>query len=620
MRIYPKSLLLAFFFSIFLILPALCQTEEQHAPGVANYQIEVKLDTLKKELRGNETITFVNISTKSVDTLFLHLYPNAFRSETSLFMKESLFPDRIKKEGKYRGYMEIEKVELNSELDISDAKIIQETIMKLPLPKPLTPEDTVRVKMEFSVKLPEVLVRMGYSGKDYMIGQWFPKMAVLEQNGNWNAHQYHFNSEFFADFGSYHVSLTVPLKYVVGATGYLVEERENPDSTKTFNFQAEDVHDFVWVASPDYLVSKKMVDGIEVNFVFKPEHGKDVQRIMDEVEFALKYYNSIFGKYPYNKFTIADAKIGLGGGAMEYPMLVTMVPSNFPPEKIKLDVMVLFHEIAHQWWYGMVASNEFEEAWLDEGFATYSEARALEQRFGLKANLINLWGIDLSEGNFTKLSYLLDPQSDPVVKNSWEFMDYMSYRANVYSKASLLLETLRNCLGEETMDELLKEYFRNYKFKHPRTRDFIQLACKMTGEDLNPLFEQVLFGTGVCDYEVASVKSEPVKSDSAKGQFKTEIKLKRSGEIVIPVDVLIKFENGEIIKQIWDGKERWHKIELVSDSKIESAVIDPEDKVALDININNNSLTTRAEDSAILKLSTQCFFWFETLIHLITSF
>jgi len=613
LKLIPVFLLSFFFFSHSFSL-----AQEQHAPQIASYRIDVKLDTLEKKLWGNEIVTFQNTSNKSVDTLFLHLYPNAFRSDTTIFMRESLFPDRIKKQNKYRGFMEIDKVELSSGLNLTDKKIIDETIMKLPLSVPLSPQESLSLKIQFRVKLPEILVRMGYSGKDFMIGQWFPKMAVLQEDGSWNAHPYHFNSEFFADFGAYDALITVPLKYVVGATGYLVEERENIDSTKTFIFHAEDVHDFAWSASPDYQICKRMVDEIEVDFFYKSEHEQDVKRIMDEVEFALRYFSLSFGKYSYGRFTLVDAKIGLGGGAMEYPTLITISPANFPPEKIRLDALIVFHEIAHQWWYGMVASNEFEEAWLDEGFATYSEERAEEQRFGKTGNLVDLWGIKLNNSNLNKISYLLDPRSDPVVKYSWEFRDYLSYRACVYSKASILLETLRNHLGEEKMDKLLKEYFRRYKFKHPVTKDFIQLASEVTGEDLLSWFEQILFGTGVCDYEVASIESTPPEEENGKGQYRTEVIVRRLGEVIIPVDVVIEFEDGQKIKQTWDGKERWHKIEIETESKIKSAIIDPEDKIALDVNVNNNSLTVSSNDSAIMKLSTQCLFWLESLMHWIT--
>jgi hypothetical protein len=241
------------------------------APAIASYDIEVKLNTENKKLLGKEILSFKNTSKKNVDTLFLHLYPNAFQSDTTIFMKESLFPDRIKKNEDHWGYMEINKIIVDSEYDLTKEKIIDETIMKLPLRKPLLPKNTISLEIEFVVKLPQILVRMGYSGNYFMIGQWFPKMAVLEEDGLWNAHQYHANSEFFADFGTYDISITLPLEYVVDATGYLQEEKTNEDSTKTLVYHAEDVHDFVWVADPNYLISKRMVDGIELVFLYK--HG-----------------------------------------------------------------------------------------------------------------------------------------------------------------------------------------------------------------------------------------------------------------------------------------------------------------------------------------------------------
>jgi hypothetical protein len=593
---------------------------EEHAPQIASYNIEVKLDKENKKLLGKEIITFINTSKKSVDTLFLHLYPNAFQSDTTTFMKESLFPDRIKKKEEYRGYMEIKKINVSSGDDLTEEKIIDETIMKLPLPKLLPSKDTIRLEVEFAVKLPQILFRMGYSGKNFVMGQWFPKMAVLEEDSRWNAHQYHFDSEFFADFGTYDVSITLPLEYVVGATGYLQEEKINQDSTKTLVYHAEDVHDFVWVADPDYLVSKRMVDGIELEFFYKPRHKKKVERIMDAAEFALKYYSSAFGNYHYKKFVIADAEMGIGGGAMEYPMFITISPSELPTDKIKLDELILFHEIAHQWWYGMIASNEFEEAWLDEGFSVYSERKALEEKFGKTANLVNLLGIKIGDKDLAKVGYLLDPQSDIPVKNSWEFQDLLSYQANVYYKASLLLQTLENHLGKEKMQELLKKYFQTYKFKHPKTEDFIQLANEISEEDLNPFFSQFLFGTGVCNYQVASMKSTPLRKEDNLQIYKAEVLLKRLGEVKIPVEVLIEMENGEKIEKIWDGQERWYKIELETKSKIKSAIIDPENKIVLDLDVNNNSLTTKSQDSVIFKLCSQYLFWMETFIQWITAF
>lgn len=605
---------------LFLLLPGRGPGGQDRAPQAASYRIEVKLDTLEKKLWGEEKLIFLNTSTSSVDTLLLHLYPNAFRSDTTILMKESLFPVRIKKAEKYRGSIKIQEVGIKGGTDLTDKKIVEETIMKLPLPHPLPPQKGIELQISFMVKLPEVFVRMGHSGKDFMIGQWFPKMAVLEKDGNWNAHQYHFNSEFFADFGTYEVSITVPPEYVIGATGYLSETRENPDSTKTFVFHAEDVHDFAWVASPDYRISRRSVDETEVSFFYKPEHEDAAGRIMDDAEFALKYYNSSFGRYAYDHLTIVDAKIGVAGGAMEYPTLVTIRPSGLPPDKIHADAMILFHEIAHQWWYGMVASNEFEEAWLDEGFAVYSQRRALEARFGEKGNIANLWGIKINDVDHARFGNLLDLQSDPVVKNSWEFRDYLSHHSQVYFKASLILETLRNCVGEEMMSQLLKEYFRRYRFRHPKTSDFVDLVGEVTGEDFNFFFQQLLYGTGFCDYEVTSIESTPVEGERGKDRYKTDVQFRRLGEVVIPVEVEIELEDGNRIRRVWDGKDRWHRIEIETDCEIKAAVIDPDNKIVLDINLNNNSLTVKSNDSLLMKLFADCLFWLENVMHLITCF
>ncbi len=590
-------------------------------PKIASYRIDVVLDVETKRLSGKENLTFFNFTRHSVDTLFLHLYPNAFSSDSTLLMRESPFFDRIKGKEEYRGLMEIKTIRTSSGLDLTDRKIVHETIMKIPLEVPLPAGQRIELEMEFTVKLPQTLVRMGYSGRDFMIAQWFPKMAVLEKEGSWNAHQYHFNSEFFSDFGDYRVSITLPAEYVVGATGRLEEERENPDSTKTLVFRAEGVHDFAWAASPDYRIARRMVDGTEVAYYHKSDHQEGAGQILDYAEFALKYYGSLFGDYPYPSFTVVDAKIGRGGGAMEYPTLITISPSRFPSQSFHLDALIIFHETAHQWWYGMIASNESEEAWLDEGFAQYSQKRALEERFGPQGNIVDLWWIRLSDIHLTRLGYLLDPQTDPVVTRSWEFRDYLAYRSSVYFKASLILETLMNYLGAERMNRLLREYFNRYRFKHPSTEDFIEVVNGFAGGDTGEWLEELLYGTGVCDYEVKSIESIPAgKGKEESKRYATRVELGRLGQVILPVEVEIELVDGKRIRQWWDGKQRWHRIEIETESKIKSATIDPENRIALEINVNNNSLTLESSDAVMMRLAGECLFWLENWMHWMTCF
>ena len=590
-------------------------------PRIASYQIDVSLDVETKTLQGEEELTFFNSTRQSVDTLFLHLYSNAFRSDSTTLMRESLFPRQVTGSQEYRGGIDVQSIVTSSGLDLTERQVVDETILKLPLADPLLPGNTIELKIGFSVKLPRTLIRMGYSGDDFMIAQWFPKMAVLQEDGKWNAHQYHFNGEFFADFGDYRVSITLPMEYVVGATGNLIEERMNTDSGKTCVFRAEGVHDFAWAASPDYQVERRTVGGIDVAFFYKPEHRQSAKRILDEAEFALKFYGSLFGEYRYPYFTLVDAKVGRGGGAMEYPTLITLQPSTRPPDRLHMDALIVFHETAHQWWYGMVASNEFEEAWLDEGFAEYSQRRALEERFGVSGNLIDLWQLQINDLQLSKLGYLLGPQTDPVITRSWEFEDYWSYRSAVYYKASLILETLRNYLGTDEMDRLLKEYFRRFQFKHPNTQDFLGVVTELAGESVTEWLEPLLHGTGICDYEVKSIESVPVSGvEEESDTYTTMIELRRLGEVVLPVEVEIELDNGQKIKENWDGRQRWHRIEIRTDSRIKSATIDPENKIAVEMDVNDNSLVLKFQDTVMMKLAGECLFWLENWMHWITCF
>jgi hypothetical protein len=606
---------------VLLSSPSTATAKEAATPKIASYRIDVVLDVETKRLSGKEKLTFFNSTQNSVDTLFFHLYPNAFSSDSTILMKESPFFDRIKGKEEYRGWMDIETIKTSSGLNLTDVRIINETIMKFPLEDPLPAGQSIELEMDFTVKLPQTLVRMGYLSRDFMIAQWFPKMAVLENEGGWNAHQYHFNGEFFADFGDYRVSITLPEEYVVGATGRLEEERVNADSTRTLVFRAEGVHDFAWAASPDYQTARRMVGVTEVTYYYKPDHQEGAEQILDYAEFALKYYGSLFGDYPYPGFTVVDAKIGRGGGAMEYPTLITISPSRFPSRSFHLDALIILHETAHQWWYGMVASNETEEAWLDEGFVEYCQRRALEERFGPQGNLVNLWWIKLSDIQITRIGYLSDPQTDPVVTKSWEFRDYLAYRSSVYLKASLILETLMNYLGTERMNRLLREYFNRYKFKHPRTEDFIRVVNEFAGEDTGEWLEGLLYGTGVCDYEMKSIESVPVVGGKEEPKrYVTRVELGRLGQVILPVEVEIELMDGNKIRQRWDGKQRWHRIEIETESKIKSATIDPESKIALEINVNNNSKTQESSDAVMMKLAGECLFWLENWLHWMTCF
>jgi aminopeptidase N len=235
--------------------------------------------------------------------------------------------------------------------------------------------------------------------------------------------------------------------------------------------------------------------------------------------------------------------------------------------------------------------------------------------------VINLWQLKVNDTDLTRLGYLLGPQADPVVTRSWEFEDYLSYRCTVYFKASLILETLRNYLGPQRMDQLLREYFRLFQFKHPSTRDFLAVVDELEGEELTDWLEPLFYKTGICDYQLKSIGSVPVNEmDEEHETYKTTVELRRLGEVVLPVEVEIELDDGKRIRKKWDGKERWHRMEMRTDSKIKSALLDPENKMAIEIDVNNNSLMRDSSDKVMMKLAAECLFWLENWMHLITCF
>ena len=587
---------------------------------VASYQINVTLDTEEKKLDGDEIVTFNNISDSRLDTLYLHLYPNAFRDEKTTFMKECprWFRRKVARRGKW-GYMDIGNVEIAGGVVLTDSLIIDETVMKVPLPQSVLPGDEIGLLVEFTVQLPKVIARMGYRGNHYSIGQWFPKMCAIRSDGSWVAHQYHCNSEFFANFGTYDVSITLPEEFIVGATGYLQDEAVDDVGMKTVRYHAEAVHDFYWEADPDFTVTTEIFDDVEVSFLCRPTYKKKIPRVMETARAALKYFGEWYGIYPYKKLVITDSETGPGGGGMEYPMIVAVEFSWLLPKSIRFEEAVLIHEIGHQWWYGVVASNEFEEAWLDEGINTYSTRKALEALYGERDNFINVFGLVISERQYERGTYLMKPKSDPIVRDSWEFENFLSYTATVYSKASFMLETLERYLGRDVMGEILKTYYQRFSFRHPTTEDFIASAEEVSGQDLDWFFEPWLHGTDICDYAVTWIESEEVDEDSTSQRYKTKVKVERFGELVMPVDVLIELKDGEIITKDWDGVDRWIELEMETDSKIKSAVVDPENKIVLDVNVNNNGMTTASQDLALFKIGSRLLFAWETLIQCLTG-
>jgi len=325
----------------------------------------------------------------------------------------------------------------------------------------------------------------------------------------------------------------------------------------------------------------------------------------------------------------------LGAGGMEYPTLFTSMGSWFIPKGLRMPEMVTIHEFGHGYWYGMVASNEFEEAWLDEGINSYSEVKAMNHYYGNDRSMADLGAVKISDLVYSRLAILGLAKLDPIMTNSWEFYSGASYGANVYAKAALTLLTLEGYLGEEVMAEVMKAYFERWKFKHPKSEDFFAVAEEVSGQDLDWFFDQFFKTPGQLDYSVRRIRSteiddpqgffngELVEPDETKDRpeekmYKNEVVIRREGDLYFPQEILIVFANGEEIRETWDGRERWKRFEYIKPFKLKMAQIDPENKIPLDINLMNNSRLLQPNKIPILKHALEITLTFQKLLTLLS--
>jgi len=642
------------------------------SPRIANYNIDVKLDPDSRQLIGKEILNWRNDSPDLIDHLQFHLYLNGFKNELSTFMKEAMMSRRRPKTESADGWgwIEITGMVLNQRTELSthftfiqpdDANSDDQTVLKIELPAPVKPGETIRLDIDFIARLPEVIARTGYKGDFYMVGQWFPKIGVYEHageryavKGGWNCHQFHRNSEFYADYGNYEVTINVPKNYIVGATGVLLDETVNGDETRSLTYYCEDVHDFAWTADPDYIVIEDQWRHVKIRFLAHPAHDSQAGRHIEAVKNALDFFDEWAGHYPYPTLTIVDPRYqAFAAGGMEYPTLITAGTFWLLPEGIRLPELVTVHEFGHNYWYGMVGSNEFEEAWLDEGINTYSELKVMEKYYGKHGgSAISLLGLNIDDDALQWSGYVMKAKWDAIFKKAWDYKRG-GYGTFSYDKPALMLLTLENYLGEELMKSIIQTYFERFKFKHPDSRDFIQTVNEVSGEDLNWFFKQVLYGTDVLDYkidrisvseiptsykgvfgnplavqtdkpaadeEVGDERSEEAESDSLETVYRSEVIAAREGEVIFPVEILVRFKDGSEKLEKWDGKERYIVLEYESSEPVTAAEVDPQRKIWLDVNFLNNGKSTRTTQAASIKYGIHWFFWMQNLLQFISIF
>ena len=540
---------------LFLFALGACSLHGALSGSLVSYRITADLDPGLKTIAGKEILTWRNDSAGPVGELRFHLYLNAFQNQKSTFMRESggqLRGDKASK-GDW-GYIDIKRLQISGGPTLTSAfrfihpdddNADDQTVIAVPLPQPVPPGKSITLEIDFFDKLPKVFARTGFSGDFFMVGQWFPKIGVYQRNG-WNCHQFHADTEFFADYGTFDVSLTVPADYIVGATG--VQQGVTEDArrkTRTWHFSQEDVHDFAWTASPHYVRVERTFEParlitaaeeaatakllgvpaadlklqpVRMIVLMQPEHAWQAGRHLRALENGLKWFGLWYGAYPYQTITLVDPPYGAeGADGMEYPTFITGGTGWWPGGHSSNPEDIVIHEFGHQYWYGMVGTNEFEEAWLDEGFNTYSTGKALDRAYGPRRLSLDLLGVPLADflgvptfqqDDLNRAVYLQYGKYDPVVRNAWQFRSDFSYGVNSYFRAAIVLRTLENYLSAQLMARIMRAWFTRFRFQHPTTGDFQKLVNEISGRDMNWFFDQFVYGTDRLNYRVDGVQSQ----------------------------------------------------------------------------------------------------------------
>jgi Peptidase family M1 domain len=642
------------------------------SPRNANYTIEARLDFEKHTITGRLVLEWRNTSDHPLDRFPFHLYWNAFRNNLSTSSRGGGGRRRSNVGGgetRTFGYTEVEAIRRTDGAEEAlkprylapdDGNADDRTVMEVETMRAVAPGETARFRIEWTSLIPYGTVgRAGWVHDYNFIAQWFPKIGVFWK-GKWNAHQFHPWTEFFADYGVYDVSLTVPRGYVIGATGRLESEKDNGDGTRTVRFVQEDVHDFAWTGSLRFLEKKATFDDpdyppVAIRLLVQPEHEHLSDRYLEATKIALRAYGTWSAPYAYPQITVVDPAWRSGSGGMEYPMLFTGGAYVFAPRELQSPESVTIHEAGHQFWYGLVGNNEFEEAWLDEGFNTYTQGKAMEATLGPKGWGRRYFGFTSGRGGRTgwpvvapgvwigrgrdNLESLRENgRTDVMARAGWEYRTSGSYGINSYGKPGLTLQTLEGLLGDDTMTRIMRTYARRYRFAHPTTADFIAVVNEVTGKDYRWFFDETFFSSGLVDYavgvDVAPVRTlegwaeseagplrpttSPATKGKPKGPWESKVTVRRLGEARLPVELRVDFADGRSVRETWDGRDTWKRFTYSDASKVVRAVLDPEGKIALDVDRGNNAwiAETGFAERAATKWAARWMFWLQNLLEL----
>lgn len=605
-----KNTMINKFFKIFVLICYFSGFSQNYWQQAVDYKMNVEMNVEDYTYTGEQQLTYTNNSPETLHKVFYHLYFNAFQPGSEMAARVNNGKDK-----NTRFNVNIDSINYNQQgyLKVYDLKqdgksiqsVLSGTILEVTLIEPIKPGNSTIFSLNFEGKVPDLIRRSGKNSSEGValsMAQWYPKMAEYDYEG-WNAEPY-LGREFHGVWGNFDVRITLNKKFTVAASGYL----QNPEEVGhgysegkgkakkkklSWHFYAPNVHDFTWSADPNYIHDTFLgPNGVELHFFYvdNPKYNSTWKKLQPKTAELMEFFNKRLGEYPYKQYTVAQG----GDGGMEYAMM-TLITGNRSYESL---LGVTAHELAHSWFQHVLATNEMKYEWMDEGFTTYISTLAVEEMLNKKS----LFPFSSSYDNYFYL--VSSGKEEPQQTNANRYIYNMAYEISAYSKGAIFLAQLGYIIGESKLNKTLKSYFEEFKFKHPTPNDFRRVAERISGIQLKWYLTDWTQTTNTIDYAIKSID---------ENSENTNIRLKRVGNMPMPLDVLVKFEDGSTsvyyipiplmrgekespYKLDWVVLEDWawayseYQIEInKAKGKVSEVLIDPSFFMA-DVNRENNYL------------------------------
>ncbi len=569
-----------------------------HAERVASYTLVARLDPKAHEVEATGTIRWTNTSRVPQQELWLHLYLNAFKNERTLYMRTP--GSGFRGGGTLADWGSISVVRLRArelEADLwppADAPIDplgDETDVRVPLPRAVAPGESLTLEVAFRAHLPSISLRTGHFEAFHMVAQWFPKLARLEADGRWAHFPFTRFSEFYADFGAYDVTVDVPAGFVVGATGRRTSFASG-GGREVSRFVQDDVHDFAFAAWDGFREKATTVDGVQLRCLYPAGYDRAADVEIEAARFGLGHLGAAYGRYPYETLTIVHPPDGADeAGGMEYPTLITTGgPWYLPWTPVRFLELITVHELAHQWFYGLVATDEHRSPFLDEGLTSYAESEAMEAWYpGSSAG--ELLGLRVGVPATYRIGGLSALHDGTVARGADEFATGSEYGSLVYGRTATLLTTLGRTFGPERLRRALGRYARSQRFAHPGPEALLAALRESIGPEAEAVARAVLFDGAWVDYRVDSFASSrpsrpagifgdptsPSAAPAPRGgnRWFGDVLVRRRGTLALPVEVELTATDGSVQRVAWDAGQPFARLPYEGSAALASAAVDP---------------------------------------------